>query len=101
PGRLQESEVFLVNASESLHQPNASVSGMAATEEVLREYWLRFVAISAVVLVPCVWHHHLEAGDVPSHLYNAWLANLIAKGQLPGLFLVRQWNNVLFDIAVS
>jgi len=59
------------------------------------------VAICAVVVIPCVWHHHLEAGDVPSHLYNAWLAQLIVKGQLPGLFLVHQWNNVLFDFTLS
>ena len=74
---------------------------MAAAQEFLREYWLRFLAISALVLIPCVWHHHFEAGNVPSHLYNAWLADLIAKGQAPGLFLVRQWNNVLFDFGLS
>jgi hypothetical protein len=74
---------------------------MAGTREFLRKYWLRFVAISAVVLIPCVWHHHLEAGDVPSHLYNASLAALIAKGHAPGLFLSRQWQNVLFDFTLS
>src|SRR5262249_20957996 len=37
------------------------------------------------------------AGDLGSHVYNAWLAQLIEKGQAPGLYIVRQWNNVLFD----
>ena len=90
-----------MNTSEPLHQPDARVPAVAAAGEFLRKFWVRFVTISAVVLIPCVWHHHLEAGDVPSHLYNAWLAHLIAKGQAPGLFLVRQWNNVIFDFALS
>src|ERR1035437_5530961 len=83
-------EDILVNTSEPLRQPNPGCSAMEAAGEFLREYWLRFVTISAVVLIPCVWHHHLEAGDLPSHLYNAWLAQLIAKGQAPGLFLAPQ-----------
>jgi hypothetical protein len=47
--------------------------------------------------VPCLWHRRIEAGDLASHVYNAWLAQLIEKRQAPGLYLVRQWNNVLFD----
>ncbi len=35
-----------------------------------------------------------------SHVYNAWLAQLIAKGQAPGLYITKQWNNVLFDVAL-
>ena len=90
-----------MSTSQSLHQPNASVSALVGVSNFLREYWLRFVAISVVVLIPCFWHHHLEAGDLASHVYNAWLAQLIAKGQAPGLFLAHQWNNVLFDFALS
>ncbi len=55
------------------------------------------LAISIVVIVPCLWHRRIEAGDLASHVYNAWLAQLIEKGQAPGLYIVRQWNNVLFD----
>jgi hypothetical protein len=55
------------------------------------------LVISAVMIVPCMWHRHIEAGDLGSHVYNAWLVQLIEKGQAPGLYLVRQWNNVLFD----
>lgn len=47
--------------------------------------------------MPCWWHRHIEAGDLGSHVYNAWLAQLIAKGQAPGLYVVRQWQNVLVD----
>src|SRR5580700_3432008 len=58
--------------------------------------WLILV-ISLAMIVPCLWHRRTEAGDLGSHVYNAWLAQLIEKGQAPGLYLVRQWNNVLFD----
>jgi hypothetical protein len=55
------------------------------------------LAVSIAIIVPCLWHRHIEAGDLASHVYNAWLAQLIEKGQAPGLYIVRQWNNVLFD----
>jgi hypothetical protein len=63
----------------------------------LRESKLRSVFLSVVLVIPCVWHSRIEAGDLASHAYNAWLAQLIEKGQAPGLYLARQWNNVLFD----
>src|ERR1700730_10703153 len=58
--------------------------------------WL-ILAVSIAMVVPCVWHRRIEAGDLASHTYNAWLAQLIEKGQAPGLYIVRQRNNVLFD----
>jgi hypothetical protein len=58
--------------------------------------WL-ILAISIVMIVPCLWHRHIEAGDLASHVYNAWLAQLIEHGQARGLYIVHQWNNVLFD----
>ena len=47
-------EDILVNTSEPLRQPNPGCSAMAAAGEFLREYWLRFVTISAVVPDPHV-----------------------------------------------
>ena len=64
------------------------------------EHWLGVVAISAILLLPCFWHKRIEAGDLASHTYNAWLAQLIDRGDAPGLYLVRQWNNVLVDISL-
>jgi hypothetical protein len=58
--------------------------------------WI-ILAISIAMILPCLWHRRIEAGDLASHVYNAWLAQLIEKGQAPGLYVVRQWNNVLFD----
>ena len=57
-------------------------------------------AISALILVPCWWHRRIEAGDLASHAYNAWLAQLIERGQAPGLYIAKQWNNILFDVAL-
>lgn len=72
-------------------------SSLKAAAAFLRQFWLHAVAISAALLVPCFWHRRIEAGDLASHVYNAWLAQLIERGQAPGLYLARQWNNVLFD----
>lgn len=67
---------------------------------MLREYWLRILGISAWVVVPCFWHQNIEAGDLSSHTYNAWLAQLIQRGQAPGLWLARQSSNILLDLAL-
>src|SRR6266852_8426057 len=75
-------------------------SCLVAAARFLREYWLRFTLISFALLVPCFWHRRIEAGDLGSHAYNAWLAQLIEKGQAPGLYFAKQWNNILFDVTL-
>src|ERR1700676_4220586 len=57
--------------------------------------------VSAALLGPCFWQPFIHAGDLPSHLYNAWLANLIKQGHAPGLWIARQWTNVAFDMALG
>ena len=59
------------------------------------------LGLSGLCLVPCYWHRRIEAGDLGSHEYNAWLALLAEHGRAPGLYLVRQWNNVLVDVGLS
>ncbi len=59
---------------------------------------LRPILLSALLLIPIFWHHHIEAGDLASHVYNAWLAQLVQKGTAPGVYSVWQFNNVLFDL---
>src|SRR5690348_9882611 len=71
---------------------------LTATANFLRRFWMQVAATSAAMLIPCLWHQRIEAGDLGSHVYNAWLAQLIQHGQAPGLYLARQWNNVLFDV---
>src|ERR1700690_2226574 len=75
-------------------------SAVGAGLNFLRRSWLLVAMVSAAVIVPCLWHRHIEAGDLGSHVYNAWLAQLIGKGQAPGLYLAHQWHNVLFDFAL-
>src|SRR5438445_743954 len=60
-----------------------------------------YLAASVLLLIPCFWQSRLQAGDLSSHIYNAWLAQLIARGQAPGLSIASQTTNVLFDWILS
>ena len=59
------------------------------------------IAAALVLLVPCFWQSRLQAGDLSSHIYNAWLAGLIQRGKAPGLAISFQTTNVLFDLMLS
>src|SRR2546421_8374526 len=87
--------------SEKMSTTTDAVSPIAAAIRFLRDSWARVLAISLVLLTPCLWHRRIAAGDLASHIYNAWLAQLIEKGEAPGLYLVRRWNNVLVDLALQ
>jgi len=58
---------------------------------------LLMLALSVVLLIPCVWQDHIQAGDLSSHLYNAWLAGQIDSGAVKGLTIVPLSTNVLTD----
>jgi hypothetical protein len=79
----------------------ANTSAITSTARWLRERWIAFLVVCALVLVPCFWHPHIQAGDLGSHLYNAWLSQTVAQGYLPGLHFQRQHTNVLFDLLLS
>jgi hypothetical protein len=64
----------------------------------LRENIFAVVAVSVLLLMPCFWHSRIQAGDLGSHVYNAWLAQLIERHQISGLTVARQWDNILFDV---
>jgi hypothetical protein len=73
-------------------------AGVARTfAQFVRSNTARIVFVSAVVLIPCVWHRRIIASDLGSHLYNAWLVQLIRAHSVPGLYLAHQHTNVLFD----
>jgi hypothetical protein len=72
---------------------------LQATGFLRKNAW-KVAAVSAGVLLPCFWHARIEAGDLASHTYNAWLAQLVEQGKAPGLWIARQWTNVLFDVAL-
>lgn len=58
-------------------------------------------ACSVLILVPCVWQKHIQAVDLPSHVYNAWLANSLRRHPVDGMALVLQRTNVLFDLLLQ
>jgi hypothetical protein len=84
-------EILIV--SNSTDNGNSIHRGLRFT----RAHLAAVAACSALLIVPCFWHRRIEAGDLPSHTYNAWLAQLIEQGRAPGLYTVHQWTNVLFD----
>jgi hypothetical protein len=57
--------------------------------------------ISLLVLVPCFWHSRIQAGDLSSHVYNCWLVLQLEHQPVPGLAVVPQWTNVVFDLALT
>jgi len=81
--------------------PLSRSAALPDTARFARAHWLKLLATSALILVPCFWHREIVASDLGSHLYNAWLAQLIAHGQAPGLWLAHQHTNILFDLLLS
>src|SRR5713101_3378415 len=76
----------------------SSSFAMRTALSFLRENIFAVVLVSALLVVPCFWHSRMQAGDLGSHVYNAWLAQLIEHHQIPGLTIARQWSNILFDL---
>ena len=77
-------------------QPPAAAAPVQAP--VRRVVW---VLLSALLLAPVYWQPRVQAGDLSSHAYNAWLAELIGQGHAPGLAIAWQNSNVLFDLLLA
>lgn len=73
---------------------------VAPVWKFMRTRWLAVLITSIVLLIPCFWHERIVSGDLASHVYNAWLAQLIEKGQAPGLYIVSRWNNIIIDVSL-
>jgi hypothetical protein len=63
--------------------------------------WKAYVSLSVLILLPVYWQPRVQAGDLSSHIYNAWLAQLIEAGRTEGLEIVRQSTNILFDLMLG
>ncbi len=63
--------------------------------------WIAIPLFSAALLIPCFWQSRIQAGDLSSHIYNAWLASQIRQGAMPGLSISSQSNNILFDLMLD
>lgn len=71
------------------------------TRSLSRADFLWFLVASALLLLPSLCQPLIPAGDLPSHLYNAWLAVLIRHGRAPGLWIAPQWTNVVDQDVMS
>ena len=76
----------------------ASSIALWAAASLFRKNVFAVVVISALLVIPCFWHSRIQACDLGSHVYNAWLAQLIERHQVSGLTITRQWSNILFDL---
>ncbi len=56
-----------------------------------------WAGLSLLLLVPCYWLSRIVSVDLGSHIYNAWLTLQVSGGQVQGIEIASQWNNVLFD----
>jgi hypothetical protein len=63
--------------------------------------WGWYVLASILLLAPVYWQPRVQAGDLSSHIYNAWLSQLIETGRMQGLVVVRQTTNILFDLMLD
>ncbi|OFX26091.1 MAG: hypothetical protein A2V77_18425 [Anaeromyxobacter sp. RBG_16_69_14] len=66
----------------------------------LKSYLLPLL-LSVGLIVPCFWRPIVSTADFQSHLYNAWLAQLIDSGRAPGLWIGAQWTNVATDLLLD
>jgi hypothetical protein len=78
-----------------------STSALLSAVRWLRAQWMRVLLCSAVILIPCFWHKHIQACDLGSHLYIAWLTQAVQHGYLPGFHLAHKYTNVLVDLLLS
>jgi hypothetical protein len=91
-----------IGQSEILESDADAGSGICSiAKRFARAEWPRIGLISIVLLIPCFWHREIEAADLGSHVYNAWLVQLIERGQVHGLWIDHRWNNVLFDYLLT
>ncbi len=88
-------------ASNDDSRSSGSTAALSRVGAFLKQYWRRITAISAALTIPCFWHRRIIASDLGSHLYNAWLAQLIARDQVTDMHLSHQMTNVLFDYMLS
>jgi hypothetical protein len=63
--------------------------------------WIAIPLFSLFLLIPCFWQSRIQAADLGSHIYNAWLVSKIQQDSAPGLWLSHQSNNLLFDLMLD
>src|ERR1700744_4841486 len=79
----------------------APPSEFAQRLEALGRSPIGYVLATVALLIPCFWGAYIQAGDLSSHIYNSWLAQMVEPGKLSGLTVASQATNVLFDLLLS
>jgi hypothetical protein len=86
------------NGNQEHHASQIPPTAALKTVRAFSWHSAAYILLSLLLLVPCFWHAHIEAGDLGSHVYNAWLAELVQQGKAPGVYTVWKWDNVFFDL---
>ncbi len=82
--------------------PLANPDSVIATPRLSRPNEILLgISVALALLIPCFWQRHIQAGDLASHVYNAWLAGQIENGAVSGLTLAHPLTNVLADWALQ
>src|SRR5215470_15091005 len=89
--------MFSICSESSIDARRSQFCGKSAFH-FLRNNAPAVLLLSLLLLIPCSWHTEIQAGDLGSHVYNAWLAQQAERHEISGVIVVRQWNNVLFDL---
>ena len=55
-----------------------------------RHVWGWYLLVSILALAPVFWQPRVQAGDLSSHIYNAWLTQLIETGRTQGLVSIHR-----------
>lgn len=95
--RARQQPKTIATAEVAAAAPSALSNAFAA----LGRSPLGYVLASVAALIPCFWQPRIQAGDLSSHIYNSWLAQLIETQKLQGLAVVPQTTNVLFDLLLG
>jgi hypothetical protein len=85
----------------ALPESNATVARGAHRHNTGKPGAAFVLLVSLLILVPCFWQKRIQATDLSSHVYNAWLASLAEQGRTPGVYVARQWSNVAFDVGLE
>jgi hypothetical protein len=88
-------------AGKNLMQVHESCRPRYLLSKLSRSPWPLRTVISAALVIPCFWRPIVSSGDLQSHLYNAWLANLIRDGKVQGLWISHQSTNFVVDLLLS
>jgi hypothetical protein len=92
----------MISNSETVNENPMPAQRWLASSDLVsklsKSAWTLRIAISVALVIPCFWQPIVSAVDLQSHLYNAWLSELIRSGSIRGLWIGHQSTNLVVDI---